>query len=96
MVIRIPPITEEEFISEDKNGACRLYLGTFDSEQAIEALRNSPLLKGKTFETTLRNVSGDRPWYRLTAVGFKSAKDARKVLAGLREQGLLPPVTASP
>jgi general secretion pathway protein A len=94
--IEVPPLTDEQFLGRDPDGTYHLYLGTFDDQQSIQSLTKHPLLQGKTLKTTLRSASGDTPWYRLTASGFPSKKDALKVLASLREQGLMPPVTASP
>jgi general secretion pathway protein A len=88
--IEVPPLTEEQFLGTDPDGKHYIYLGTFDDEQSIQTLRNHPLLQGKTLKTTLRNVSSDSPWYRLTAGGFQSKKDALQVLRSLKQQGVLP------
>ena len=94
--IEVPPLTEEQFLGTDPDGKHTLYLGTFDDRQSLQTLRQHPLLQGKTFKTTLRNVSGDTPWYRLTAGGFRSKKDALQALRGLKQQGALPAFASSP
>ena len=94
--IIVPPITDKEFFGTDDDGKPYLYLGTFEDEKSIQALRNHPLLRGKTLKTALREVSIDTHWYRLTAGGFKTKRDAEKVFRSLKEQGLLPAFSASP
>ena len=94
--IEVPPLTEEQFLGMDPDGTHFVYLGTFDDEQSIQSLRKHPLLQGKTFKTVFRNASGDTPWYRLTAGGFQSKKDALQVLRSLKQQGVLPAFAASP
>ena len=93
--MKIPPLTEERFLSQDPDGGFRIYLGTFGDQRSIQALKKHPLLQGKTFKTTLRKVSSDVLWYRLTAGGFLSKEDALKALRGLKHQGVLPAFPAS-
>jgi general secretion pathway protein A len=94
--IEVPPLTDEQFLGKDPDGTYHLYLGAFDDQQSIQTLRKNPLLQGKTFKTTLREVSSDIRWYRLTAGGFQSKKDALHALTGLKQQGLLPAFASSP
>ncbi len=94
--IEVPQLTDDQLLGIDEDGKPFLYLGTYDDEQAIQALRNNALLKGKTFKTTLREVSSNTHWYRLTASGFKTTADARKTLESLKQQGLLPAFATSP
>ena len=94
--IEVPPLTEEQFLGMDPDGRHHIYLGTFDDQQSIQTLRKHPLLQGKTLKTTLRQVSSDILWYRLTAGGFQSKEDALQVLRSLKQQGVLPAFAASP
>jgi general secretion pathway protein A len=94
--IEVPPLTEEQFLGTDPDGKHTLYLGTFDDQPSIRTLMKHPLLQGKTLKTTLRQVSGDIIWYRLTARGFQSREDALQVLRSLKQQGVLPAFASSP
>ena len=94
--IEVPPLTDEQFFGTDTDGRPTLYLGTFENEQAIQMLRNHPLLLGETLRTTLREVSSDTHWYSLTAAGFKTKQDAEKVFRSLKEKGALPAFAAQP
>jgi hypothetical protein len=94
--ITVPPLADEEFFGVDEKGKPFLFLGTFEDEQSIQALRNHPLLKGKTIKTTLREVSSDTHWYRLTVGGFRTDKEAEKVFRSLKGQGVLPAFPAAP
>jgi len=93
--IKFPPLTEKRFLGRDPDGRHRIYLGTFGDQKSIQALKKHPLLKGKTFKITPRKVSSDRLFYRVTAIGFKSKKEALHVLHGLKQHGLLPAFAAS-
>jgi general secretion pathway protein A len=93
--MKIPPLTEERFLGRDPDGRFRIYLGTFGDQRSIQALKKHPLLQGKTFKTSLRKVSGNVLWYRVTVGGFLSKEDALKALRGLKQQGVLPAFPAS-
>jgi hypothetical protein len=93
--IKFPPLTEKIFLGRDPDGRHRIYLGTLGNQKSIQALKKHPLLKGKTFKITPRKVSSDRLFYRVTAIGFKSKKEALHVLHDLKLQGLLPAFAAS-
>ncbi len=93
--IEIPPLTDEQFLGAEPDGTYSVCLGTFDDQQAIQTLTKNPVLKGKTLKTTIRNVSADTAWYRLTAVGFKSKNEAQQALRSLKQQGVLPAFAAS-
>jgi general secretion pathway protein A len=93
--MKIPSLTEERFLGRDPDGRYHIYLGTFDDQQSIQALKKHPLLQGKTFKTKLRKVSSDGLCYRVTAVGFQSKAEALKVLHDLKQQGVLPAFAAS-
>ncbi len=93
--IKIPPLTEERFLGRNPDGRYHIYLGTFADQRSIQALKKHPLLQGKTFKSTLRKVSGDSLWYRLTAGGFQSKEEALHALRGLKQQGVLPAFPAS-
>jgi general secretion pathway protein A len=94
--LKIPPLTDEQFLGMDPDGRHHIYLGTFDDQQSIRALMKHPLLQGKTLKTALRQVSSDILWYRLTAGGYQSREDAMQVFRSLKQQGLLPAFAASP
>lgn len=72
-----------------------IYLGTFDDQRSMQALRKHPLLQGKAIKTTLRIVSNDVLWYRMKAVGFSSKEEALLALRSLKQQGVLPAFAAS-
>ena len=93
--MKIPPLTEERFLGRDPDGKHHIYLGTFEDQRAIQALKKHPLLQGKRFKTTLRKVSSDGLCYRVKAVGFQSKEEALHVLHDLKRQGVLPAFAAS-
>jgi hypothetical protein len=93
--MRVPPLTDEQFLGTNSNGRYYIYLGTFEDKRSIETLKKHPLLRGKKLKMTLRKVSSDNLWYRLTASGFKSREDAIRVLRRLKQHGVLPAFAAS-
>jgi general secretion pathway protein A len=93
--MKIPPLTDERFLGRDQDGKFHIYLGTFGDQRSIQALKQHPFLKGKTFKTALRKVSGNVLWYRVTVGGFESKEDALQALRGLKQQGVLPAFPAS-
>jgi len=92
--MKIPPLAEERFIGRDADGRHHIYLGTFVDQQSVQALKNHPLLRGKTFRTKLRKVSDEGLCYHVTAAGFQSKEEALHVLRELKRQGLLPAFAA--
>lgn len=88
--MKIPALTEERFLGRDADGKYRIDLGTFGDQRSMQALRQHPLLQGKTFKTTLRIASSDVVWYRMTVSGFQSRGEALLTLRRLKEEGVLP------
>jgi general secretion pathway protein A len=93
--MKIPALKEEIFLDRDADGRYHIYLGTFEDQRSIQALRKHPLLQGKTFKTTPRKVSNDVLWYRTKVGGFSSREEALQTLRSLKQQGVLPAFAAS-
>ncbi len=93
--MKIPSLTDERFIGGDPDGKFHIYLGTFGDQRSIQALKKQTLLQGKKFKSTMRKVSSDVLWYRVTAGGFQSKEEALQALRGLKQRGVLPAFPAS-
>jgi general secretion pathway protein A len=93
--MKIPTITDELLLGRDADGKYQIYLGTFGNQRSIQALRQHPLLQGKTFKTAKRKVSSNVLWYRVTVGEFPSREDALQALRSLKQQGVLPAFATS-
>jgi general secretion pathway protein A len=93
--IKIPDITEGLLLIQASDQSYRIYLGTFDNEQAGYALGKTPILKGKNLEVVPHKVSPRATWFRVFIGNYKTREESLKIIQTLRRQGLLPAFAGS-
>jgi general secretion pathway protein A len=88
--IKISKITEELLILQDTDHTYKIHVGTFQNSSFVRFYRNEPVLKGKVVEIFPRKVSPQETWYRVVVGPFGHKDECLKVIAQLKEKGLLP------
>ena len=87
--IKIPKITEADFLIPASDGTWKIHVGTFSRPGQGDIYRNEPGLKGKSIEVVPRKVAPGETWYRMFAGKFKTKAEALKVVRVLKEEGKL-------
>jgi general secretion pathway protein A len=88
--IKIPKVTEELLILQYTDSTYKIHVGTFQDSSFVRFYRNEPVLKGKVVEIFPRKVSPRDTWYRVVVGPFSHKDECVKVIAQLKEKGLLP------
>jgi hypothetical protein len=88
--IKVPKITKELLIMQSTDHAYKIQVGTFQNPDFVRFYSNEPVLKGKVVEIFPRKVSPQETWYRVVVGPFGHKDECLKVIAQLKEKGLLP------
>jgi len=88
--IKIPKITNELLTMQSTDHAYKIQVGTFQNPDLARFYSNEPALKGKVVEIFPRKVSPQETWYRVVVGPFGHKDECLKVIAQLKENGLLP------
>jgi phage tail protein X len=88
--IKIPKITNELLTTQSTDHAYKIQVGTFPNPDLVRFYSNEPALKGKGVEIFPRKVSPQETWYRMVVGPFGHKDECLKVIAQLKEKGLLP------
>ena len=88
--IKVPKITKELLIMQSTDHAYKIRVGTFQNPDFVRFYSNEPVLKGKVVEIFPRKVSPQETWYRVVVGPFGHKDECLKVIAQLKEKGLLP------
>ena len=88
--IKIPAISERSLILLSSDSTFKIHLGTFQQAGYANLYRGEPALKGKLIQVIPKKVSPAETWYRTIVGTFIDEDECLRVIAILKEKGLLP------
>lgn len=85
--IVMPSLTEDSFILSVPDKPFTVHLGTYDHRPSLTVFQNQPVLRAKTIEIIVRNISPKERWYRVVAGPFATKEEAATALKAMKQSG---------